>query len=62
MNSKSPPCGNFVDGLPHYCDNVEVVEQETKRGLAKNDTTLPEIGRFDKVSIDHLEKSAHDRL
>ena len=60
-HSTGPPRGNQVDGLPRVC-RTETVGQEKKKGPAINSTTLSEIGRFSKVLLDGIAKSAQKNV
>ena len=61
-HSTSPPCGNLVDGLPHDCHNTETIAKLARLGPAKNDTTLTETDRIDKVLLDDLQENAKKTL
>ena len=61
MHSTSPPCGNLVDGLPHDC-HTKIIAKLARLGPAKNDTTLNEFGRVDKVLLDEVYEDAKKTL
>ena len=46
--------------LPHDCHNTETIAKPARLGPAKNDTTLVEISRVDKVLLDDLQENTEN--
>ena len=60
-HSTSPPCGNFVDGLPHDC-HTETIAKLARLGPAKNGDLMTNFGRVSEVLLDEVHEDAKKTL